>query len=483
MFYITLQFDSIVRKKIVFYWQLVENNCKTYKAKRSDGSDRAVADLPIYRSARSLFGMRIFIGFTEIAGVYNTLCQGMRNHGVKVTYIGGGNHPFGYETVAHTSRVAALYDYIRTRRERTPRRQFVKKVWWMGVSAVATLPFFCWAVCTHDVFILVFSSSFFRKNLDLPVLKLLGKRVICAIYHGSDSRPPYLDGGFTENNVLTDHQLARRSKAIKRQVARIEKYASVVIGAPLTSHFFTKPFINFFYLGLPQQTNIMSVPTQGKGGPIRILHSPSNPASKGTVEVREAIRKLSDKGYELEFVEIVGQPNAVVIEELQRCDFVVDQVYSDTPMATFATEAALYNKPAVVGGYGWKLLSNCLSAESFPPSAICHPAALESTIERLIVDVPYRENLGFCAGMFVRKNWSQSIVATRYLHLVNNEIPDNWWFDPTQITYVQGYGSAEKNVQKVVARLIAASGTRALQCDHRPELETALVAFSSAQKN
>jgi len=425
--------------------------------------------------------MRIFIGFTEIAGIYNTLCQGMRDQGCEVTYIGGANHPFAYGSAAQTSKIAVLYETVRTRRDRMPRRQIVAKAWWTAALAATTLPFFFWAVSRHDVFIFVFSTSFFGRNRDLPVLRLLGKRVICAIYHGGDCRPPYLNGAFIENRVLTDRQYAGRAKAMKRQVARIEKYASVVIGAPLTSQFFSKPFVNFFHLGLPRHCNVPEAQAREEGGAVRILHSPSNPAAKGTALVREAIRRLSEKGHRLEFVEIVGQPNAVVMEALQRCDFVVDQVYSDTPMATFATEAAAHGKPAVVGGYGWDVLKNWLPADSFPPSAICHPAELEETIERLIIDVTYRENLGRCAEMFVRDNWSPRLVATRYLNLINNEIPGSWWCDPNQITYVQGCGSPEKKVRNVLARLIASCGAAALQCEHRPDLRAALVEFSIAK--
>jgi glycosyltransferase involved in cell wall biosynthesis len=428
----------------------------------------------------SLIGKRIFIGFTEIAGIYNALCQGMRDQGLEVTYIGGANHPFAYESTAQSRNIAAIYDYLRARRDLTPRRQFVAKAWWMGVVAVATLPFFCWAVCKHDVFILVFSTSFFRKNRDLPLLRLLGKRVICAIYHGGDCRPPYLNGSLTENRKLTDRAYARRAKAMRRQAARIEKYASVVIGAPLTSQFFAKPFVNFFHLGIPRQWIDEKAAAQEKGGAVRIVHSPSNPAAKGTALVREVIGKLSEKGYRIEFVEITGQPNAVVMEELERCDFVIDQVYSDTPMAAFATEAAAYGKPAVVGGYGWDILRKRLPADAFPPSAICHPAELETTIERLITDVSYRERLGHCAGMFVRDNWSPRMVAMQYLHLVNNEIPVSWWCDPKEIIYVHGYGSSEEKVRKVLAKLIALCGAEALQCRHHPELEKALLVFADS---
>ena len=41
----------------------------------------------------------------------------------------------------------------------------------------------------------------------------------------------------------------------------------------------------------------------------------------------------------------------MVLEKMAMSDIVVDQVYCDTPMAGFATEAAINGVPVVVGGY------------------------------------------------------------------------------------------------------------------------------------
>ena len=94
---------------------------------------------------------------------------------------------------------------------------------------------------------------------------------------------------------------------------------------------------------------------------IRILHSPSSPEVKGTYLIRQAINALKAKGYPIDYVEIMGKPNTVVIAELEKCDFIVDQLYSDTPMSGFATEAAFFGKTAVVGGYGWQEVEKLFS--------------------------------------------------------------------------------------------------------------------------
>ena len=61
-----------------------------------------------------------------------------------------------------------------------------------------------------------------------------------------------------------------------------------------------------------------------------------------------ATPKHNNEGLPLEYVEIVGQPNDIVLAEIARSAFVIDQLYSDTPMAGFAAEAARLGKPAIV---------------------------------------------------------------------------------------------------------------------------------------
>jgi len=54
-------------------------------------------------------------------------------------------------------------------------------------------------------------------------------------------------------------------------------------------------------------------------------------------------------------------PNHAVLEELGKCDFVIDQAFADYGMAGFATEAAWFGKTAVVGGYQSELWQSWLT--------------------------------------------------------------------------------------------------------------------------
>ncbi|MBL3538296.1 hypothetical protein [Aminivibrio sp.] len=423
---------------------------------------------------------RIFIGMTEIAGYYGQLTKGLREKGYAVTFVGGNAHPFGYERSKENQPLLAdLYERVSALRVRTPRKKLFRKLLYVGGSEVLKILLFFGALMRHDVFIFGFGSSFFRWNLDLPLLRLFGKRVICNIAHGSDARPPYVDGGYldTDGKHLDLHVLENITKRIKKRCDFIERHADLVLGAPLSCHFLKFPFINWLYIGLPYSARTPVNPPSEKTRGVRILHSPSHPQAKGTPRIREAIKSLKKKGYEIEFIEVIGQPNSVVLEELVLCDFVIDQIYSDHPMAGFATEAAWFGKPAVIGGYGWEILNKHMP-DMLPPSQSCHPEDLEKAIEKLINNRDYREALGEKARAFVQEKWSAKCVAEKYIRLIDGDIPEEWFANPKEIVYLHGGGLPEKKVKEIVRNLILSKGVKALQLAHRPDLEQAFVEFA-----
>ncbi len=69
-----------------------------------------------------------------------------------------------------------------------------------------------------------------------------------------------------------------------------------------------------------------------------IVHATTAPSIKGTPLVRAAIAKLREEGYEFEYVELIGVPNAKVKEELGRAHIALNQFYGFSP-AVFGVEA------------------------------------------------------------------------------------------------------------------------------------------------
>lgn len=333
---------------------------------------------------------------------------------------------------------------------------------------------FVWSLLRVDAYVFVSSRSLLPGYLDLPIYRLLGKRVI-RVFLGTDSRPRYMTGW---HNQVTDpatqkQAAAKLARRVRRQRARVRwmsRWADLVVENPLCGHYQARPFINWFHVGFPHDPAFFpdsenAEQSTGNHGPTRILHCPSNPAVKGTDRIEQVIDELKQAGIEIEYTRITGMPHAEVLRHLQQCDLVIDELYSDSPMAGFASEAAAYGKPAIVGGYGWDILQSLLQ-DNMPPNLLCEPDQLANTVNRALDDPETARATGRAAHAFMNGYWHQSNVAERFARLLTGQdIPDNWWYNPKQIAYWQGLGATAEHRREVISALVKQHGVEGLGVD------------------
>jgi glycosyltransferase involved in cell wall biosynthesis len=430
--------------------------------------------------------MRVFKGLVEIAGYYSDIAEGLRSLGINTSLVCFSENKFGYERGLRADgfmmRVAR---YAFTRRASTKREAFLGKLFWVALSEACRAAVFLWAVARHKVFVFGFGQSFYAFR-ELPILKVLRRRVIC-VYNGSDCRPPYIDGAL----LNADPELARdpsylyvKTLDVKRKVDLVDRYADVVVSAPPQALFETKAFVLFQAVGVPvrkPESIQVPEPTSRRAYATRILHCPSRPEAKGTPLIRASIESLKRKGHAIDYIEVTGKPNAVVLGEVARCDFVVDHLYSDSPAGTFVAEAAFFGKPAVLAGYCQPFVES-LPAEYVPPVVYCSPDRIEIEIERLITDAALRENLGARARAFVETHWTPVEFAKRFLLLIESRIPTAWLCDPKKIDFVPIAGMSEAKACAIIGGLIDTYGPRALQLQDKPELERLFLGFARTGK-
>jgi len=433
---------------------------------------------------------KIFLGFKEIAGYCHSLRDGFDNLGYNCTFMNTHAHPYDYlDDKGRINYLVDLFLFVENKRKESYKSQlFLNRYFLHYFAKVMRFLLFLWAIISFDVFIFVSHSTFFGNKMDLPILKFFRKKIIF-VFLGSDARPPYINGfKIAQIGKSNIEWYIRSTRQKKQNLCFVEKYSDHIINIPSINYFHEMPFINFFAIGFPKSisTNFLSNSNYSSGKTIKILHSPSNLQGKGTDIIREIIIKMQNKGYGIEFVELTNQPNAVVLESLLSCDFVVDQLYSDTPLAGFATEAAFFGKPAVVGGYYADYIWNDVPLDYIPPSEYVHPGNLEQAIEKLIVNEKYREKLGKKARHFAESYLKPELVATRYLRLINDDAPDEWYCDPNTIQYLHGAGLSEQHGKEMVASMIREGGLKSLCLEDKPELEKLFLEFSkhsNRQKN
>jgi len=436
---------------------------------------------------------KVFVGPIEIAGYYANLTRGLREIGVHCDYITYFPHPFGYGGESKTPILLRLAKFFNGFRGK-PGRPFVLKALISLPGQVLLNAWGVYAIFKYDIFIFGFGNSLLSRNIDLIFLKLLGKKVISNLSHGSDSRPPYIDGAYQSKDgslQLSTDQLIALSRFKLKTMALIEEYSDVVFGSPFsTTQFSRRKLINSFAIGLPMVSlNASDSITdysvlRSRREPclgVRILHSPSHPAAKGSPLIVQAISNLKQKGHEIELILLQDKPHSDIIREIQYCDLVVDQVYSDTPMAGLATEAAWFGKPAVVGGYGFEYLKTLVPDDMWPPTKTCHPDDIQQAIEDLIIHREERLRLGMEAHKFVLEKLSPAQVARRYLRLIEGDIPQEWWLDPSTVTYLEGWGQPVERTQENIRHMVASLGVESLQLTHRPDLERAFLEFAGVK--
>jgi len=442
---------------------------------------RALSDVqetPIHRGGTNSARPRIFIGPGEVAGYYYNLFLGMREIGVSCDFIEFAPHRFRYNPTECRSRTIRWLRSCKLA-QADARKHSLKRLLLSLAGSCLRKAYFIEAILSYDAFIFGYGDSLLRKNADLPWLKLFGKRVIMNIGHGSEARPPYIDGYFqsqSDGRGPSDLALAANTKRTADRVKRIEKWADVVVGMPLSNSQFSRlPFINWFCLGIPYQgEDVDESLCATAAGKVRILHCPSHPVAKGSARIRESIDRLRKKGLDLEYVEIVGRPHAEVLAAIKQCDFVVDELYSDTPLAGLGTEAAWYGRPTVVAGYGYRELHDFVPRKMFPPSFTCHPDEIDKAVEVMATNSELRSTLGEAAKYFIRCQWSAQAVAKRYVRLIDGDIPPEWYFNPKSVCYVYGACQRDEATKTNVKRLITAFGLSSLCVGHRPDLESAL---------
>ncbi len=427
--------------------------------------------------------LHIFIGFREVAGFYTSLQEGFTRLGYQCGFYSRQIHPFKYDLATNNIFQRLFLSISRKRAKNKGRNKLLKLALSFSMKTVS-LALFIYSLFHYDVFIFGFKESFAPKCrfLDLPLLKLFGKKLIF-VFNGSDARPPYCDGAFLPYPEVTDIEaLIRSSAKRKRELKIIEKFADYCIVHPPTAILFEKPCLSFFHLGIPVRLDEKAPPAPegGHDRVVTVLHCPSHPAAKGTETIRETIKKLSQK-HLITYIEVIGKPNSFVREKLQECDFVVDQLYSPTPMPGFVSEAAAFGKPAVICGYYCREIQEMLPEALLPPSYYCHPTELEKAIEKLIIDREFRLELGAKARRFVETQWEPETVARRFLQVIEDDVPEDWLFDPGQVNYIHGACVSENRLRKVLRALVEAGGKKALQVSDKPELERLFVTFSQSE--
>lgn len=404
--------------------------------------------------------LRISIGPGEIAGYCANLKSGFDALGIESEHFLLSPSKFGYTEHGHFLDKASKTS-LKLRSHRFPPIRLLGFLY----AVLIRLAVCIYAAARCNVFIYTGGCSFF-EFLELPILKALNKKII-VIFLGSDARPPIFSGRHLddEGGLVDPHAAFVETRKIRRNIRLIERYADHIINHTATDQFFTREYIRLAHIGLPIRM-IEQPPAVAARSAIKIVHAPSRPIAKGTPVFRKAISDLRAEGYDIDFVELIGVSNQKVLEEIASCDFILDELYSDTPMAMFATEAAMLGKPTIVGGHYASDFAHHNADVRHPPTMFVEPAEIKEAIRRLIDDQELRLSLGARAQDFIREHWNSAAVAERFLAIIEGRADSSWTSHPGKTGYLWGWGLSKEAWHRQVRQYVEHNGFDALLLGH-----------------
>jgi glycosyltransferase involved in cell wall biosynthesis len=421
--------------------------------------------------------LKVFVGPNEIAGQYRNLSLALIKMGMSCEYYTFYENKFNYGGDIGCDIIPKLMRRLNSQGKKHKFLRFFNVI----LFELLRLVFFVRCALKYDVFIFGFGISLLRSNLDLPLLKLLKKRIIANLSHGSDMTPAYLDGALMDqNNKMPNIQ--KQYDLVKKQIKTINKfeaYSNVIIGSPLSSSYFAqKDYLDVIKLGRLCQAQFTheAIDLNYKiNENIKIYHAPSHAPGKGTVIIRSIVSKLIENNKNIEYIELQGLENSEILKRIVDASILIDQVYSDLPLSGLGMEAMACGIPVLVSGYGIEAIKLEYHDNSFPPVIVTNPDNLEHDLKLIIENKDNLIKISQNGIDFIENTWSIEKVAEKYKRIIYGDVEGAWIHRPEKFMYVDGYGLSYKQLSENISAYIKLKGASGLFLSHRKKLEEKII--------
>ncbi len=409
---------------------------------------------------------RIFLGVQEIAGIMERLNNAFHKMEIKSDFYCMSKYSFTSEKAEKNELKIFQKFHIHSEKRIQSTKEYERN-WWYFLQMWDILYIFFYVLFKYDSFIYIFGHGMFFYNkylskieeLEFLILKIFRKKMIMLLC-GSDSRAPYCNGAIYYRNV---ERLYLETQKKAKRVRMLEKYMTL-IDVPASSHFHTKPYLIYNCIGVIVDEKERVHIEKRDNNKITILHAPSEKRVKGTEVIRTILKEIKEEGYEFEYIEVSGVAHNIVLEKIAISDIVIDQLYSDTPMAGLALEASINGIPVVVGGYYAEKYKNILP-QPIPPTVYCKPEEIKEKIIYLLEHEDERKRIGYEEKEYVENYCFSTISANKFLKIFDNSYPKEWVMNPDNNDYIWGGGADKKLVTAEIIRLIDHYGPESLCLD------------------
>ena len=349
------------------------------------------------------------------------------------------------------------------------------------IRGLADLFTVIWIGIHFDALIYTWRSSVSRHRYEYGLLRRLRCRTVLVL-HGTEARPPYLNGVFVESGELEDaHALAQITKAREKRMKRAEGGVDHIVGFPGAVHFLSRPVIDRELLGFPiapMSDSDTLRRSRDSGAPV-VMHAPSRAVAKGTRVVVATLDELRKEGMEFNSdVSDDWRAHEEVLQAVARAQIVVDQLYADVPGGVLAREAMAAGAVAVVGSpiAAWLRLRYAGTGVALP--VLVAPEDVKSVLRELLADPSEVRRLGQEGRAVFETTQSPDAIAARWTSVLFGEPDADWYFDPSAVDVVVHGFAPTSTLKSATRELVQRFGVGALGLDHNPNLRDAVVEFA-----
>lgn len=277
-------------------------------------------------------------------------------------------------------------------------------------KSIILLKNFISCVAHYDIFHFHSGLSLLPGNLDLPILKFFGKKVVME-YWGSDIIQTDIAVYYTcwtKENLAKIYPNINNDKK-RKKIDKISRLANATIVGDYSLSLYSKKS-----KVIRQAIDLDNFPFLGNttaGQKVTIIHAPTDSNIKGTKFVLEAIKRLKKENFSIEFMLVEKISHREAIEIYKKADIIVDSLLHG-PYGLLAIECMALGKP-VIGRVDPKLIHYYHNL----PIVITTPDTIYKHLVKLIKNPKLRQKLGIQGRKYVEENHDSKIIARKLIKL------------------------------------------------------------------
>ena len=396
---------------------------------------------------------KIFLGLYEVCGQYSGLEDDLNDLGWPTIRVDLTDNQFEYKKTDNLSKSFFLWQTIWKLKSKE-RNISLKKVFYKLICESLALICVLQICFTCKAAVFGYGDKFFKGSWEFFLYKIFNVKTIF-LFHGSDSRPPYLSAKF---DGVSDRELNDMTAKLVNKIQKIERFSNYIICAPTISQFLSKPYLHSYAVGTHFDVSEIDVSESSHlkqfvdRKTVRVVHCPSNPEIKKTAEIREVISSLKNEGLDFEYIEINNASHKKILDTLKDADLLIDCFNSDSPIGVVGLEAGVFGVPSIVSGNADDIFSNFAVKKHLPPSIYVEPAIFKEELRKLITNQAYRQSEGKKIYNYLHDYILKGHVAKRYEQLFLDDANPEWFLDPKLFSYCHGslpLGVGLENMQRL----------------------------------